>query len=1454
MNTVLNKKFEAFCKEIDYEVLPELKNTELEILNDTYSGNDNEKLRLKIKFNNEISLKCFRDFYLYLKKLKSYDLKVEYEFCVDQYKKKNIISFIDELAYKKARFKKLKELNFKRIMTLNKDFSATVSSDNIEFKDKYKSIFISLQNKLNNYGFKELTFNFKTPEQTAPIELKPSKKEQAEKQKRINEFVKAQLKRQKQNLKSSGRRGRSKTKNYKDVSLEDVKTLPEYTNITIEGQIFKKPEVKNFTKTNLIVISISDYNEAVECRWFMKDDLPEEDDKILKEGNWIRVNGSIPSDDKTEMSEFIYVDSIEQAESMHQIPEDKTDEKNKRIELHVSTKMNTMDGLVSVDKLVKRAKHFGMKAVGIMDTDGVQNYPDLYFTAKKEGIKAIYGTAFSAISKANNSIYGPLPTGELKNQSYISFDLETTGLSPRFNEIIEFGAVEINTDFKKKNTYQFFVKPNNEIPKEITKITGITNNMVEKKGINQKEALQKIYDILNNKIALAHNAKFDFNFLKEQFRLYKMPFPNLTVIDTMIVSRIAFPKNKRHRLEDISNRLGVKYDVNVAHRADYDAKVLADVWIHVVEFLYNAKIETFEDLTNFTSSSLYSKTYPNEITTIALNNEGLKKQFTLVSECLTKNFYGGPITFIEDLENLDRKNILVGSGTLKGRLLDKYFYSSNEDFLNELKLYDFIEIPAPMVFKHWIKYELVSRQQLEQGLKEIIQEAKKQGKIVIATADVKYLDAFDKLAFEVLVYAKGIKNARHYLFNYERAKNGSLQIPDQYFLTTEEMKKQFAFLKDEKLIHEIVVENTNKIVDLAENIQVIKDKLFTPNFDDSAKKLHDLVYNKAHEIYGETLPEIVQKRIESELNPIIKFGFDVIYWISHKLVKESVDDGYVVGSRGSVGSSFVATLAGISEVNPLVPHYVCNNCKHFELANNPEITSGFDLDDKKCPKCSNTMKGDGHSIPFEIFLGFNGDKVPDIDLNFSGDYQSIVHDKTKNLFGKQHTFRAGTIATVAEKTAFGYAKAYTEETAQNWSITYINFIATKLEGIKRTTGQHPGGIIIIPKEYDVFDFTPINYPANETSSSWYTTHFDYHAIEDNVLKLDLLGHDNPTIIKMCENYTGVNIDDIPKNDKKVLSLFNSVKELKISSKEISNETTGALGLPEFGTPFVRQMLQQTKPSSFADLISISGLSHGTDVWRNNAQDLVLEKGLTLKEVICCRDDIMNMLIKKGVDDLYAFKIMEKVRKGRGLTKDEEKELKKYKVTNWQIDSMNKIKYMFPKAHATAYCLMAWWIAWFKLYHPLAFYASYYATHAKAIDIASMIDKKYGNKVSKRLHELNSMGMRERSTKENDLIPVLEVTQELYARGYNIENINIHKSLSHEWIVDTENKSLIPPFDSMDGLGPAVADMIIKNRDKKEYRSKKDFETRSGINKTVFKKMDDMGVFNNMAKSDQFELF
>lgn len=1273
-----------------------------------------------------------------------------------------------------------------------------------------------------------------------------------EKQNNVNQEELKKMLEQKKEVKNIS----NTNKNYNSFNRKDRKFFKISTEefyltheqfVLIEGKVFNIEKI--ITKTNLKIVSIfiTDQKEAIVAKYFVREN---EEDKF----DWIKndIYISVLGEKKQEYNSSSFFLQILQVDEIKNPLTIKDEAKEKRVEFSARTSMSAMDGFISATNMLKYAKEMGHEAIGIVDFQNIQAFPEIFNNAKKIGIKPIYGSTFSVISKEHNLIWNTKKDKEIRKERYVVFDLETTSLNPRTGEIIEFGAIIVENDIAIK-TFQFFVKPSKPISKFTTELTGISQKMLDEqsKFDNQKDAILEILKIFDKSTIVAHNALFDIGYIKEKMRQYNLGGLENQIIDTLNVAKFLLPYSHSYRLEIVSRKMNIFYDPSVAHRADYDAKVLQQTWTNMINLLETKNVKTFNDIEKIDAKWLNDKKHGYDLAIYAKNQKGLKKLFELVSRSLTTNFYNGPKLFEEDLMSENLEDLLIGPASISSRLIELVQTGTTKELEKEIDKWDFIGIPSPHLFSHLVARESFTNEELKSMLKDLIHRAKNKNKIIIAIGDVRYLTDEDVLAHAIYINTKGLEGRRHSLFKYNEIQP---KYPIQKLLTTQEMLDQFEFLNSSDLAYEIVVKNTNFLNSMIEdNLEVIKSKLYPPKFDDSETKLVDLVYKNAHKIYGDNLPKIVEDRIKRELEPINKYGFSVVYWISQKLVAKSMNDGYLVGSRGSVGSSIVATLSGITEVNPLIPHYICEQCKYVEFVDNAKTTSGFDLPSKNCPQCNIKLKQNGQTIPFETFLGFDGDKVPDIDLNFSGNYQPIIHQEVRNLFGEHHTFRAGTISTVATKTAFGFVKKYFEENNLNRSNHFVSYLAKKIEGSKRTTGQHPGGIIIIPKEFDVENFTSVNYPANDVSSSWQTTHFDFHAIHDNVLKLDLLGHDDPTAIKQLQELTNVKMKDISFSDEKVMKLFSSTEPLGVKPEDINDEQTGVLGIPEFGTKFVRKMLKVAKPTSFNDLINISGLSHGTDVWSGNAEELV-KQGKTLNEVISCRDDIMVYLMKKGIEPSISFQIMEKVRKGKGLTKEDEDILKNKGIEKWYIDSLNKIKYMFPKAHATAYVMMAWRIAWFKIYYPMEYYATFFTVRSDVFDIESALESKVY--VERKLKELErkQYSNEKLSQKEEELIPIFEIINEMLARGITISNIDLYKSKATEWQIDYENKSLIPPFIVLDGLGETAARSIIEARKEKEFTSKIDLAKRTQINKTVLEKMEKLGITSKLASTDQLKLF
>lgn len=1122
----------------------------------------------------------------------------------------------------------------------------------------------------------------------------------------------------------------------------------------------------------------------------------------------------------------------------------------KRTELHCHTKMSTMDGLISPDELMNLVSKWEWKSIAITDHSVVQSFPDVYSWKKKKksDIKIIYGCEFEVIDRQTFEV--AKNETQLQNESisideYVIFDLETTGLSPIYSEIIEFGAIHIRNNVIISRE-QFFIKPKLPIPPHITAITNITNEDV-KNAQPIEIALDRIRNYIKDLPLVAHNGfAFDSLFLKNIYEKNNLKFNNV-IIDTMILARKFnnIFQLRRFRLMDLAKYFKVEYDAeNKAHRADYDCEVLMGCFNAMISVLKENDIEVTElqKSNNNSDSFVHAKNYGEHVCVLVKNQDGIRDLYQLVSEAHTKTYFDRPKLFWDTLLQ-KRDNFLLGSSCLEGKVYHDAISLPDEDLLKSINLFDYIEVLPPSACTKLIADGIFgSLEEIETLTKRIIELAQKANKLIVATSNAHYITKDDKELRKIFVSTKGLGGVYHPL---KSMLDKTHNIPDNHLRTTTDMLQEFSFLKDEKLITEIVVTNPNKISELICNkIIPIKEGLYFAKIGDNTQELvKQMVTNEISQKYSHEgkVPSVVEERIAKELNSIITYNFSDIYYIAHKIVNKSLQDNYLVGSRGSVGSSLVAHFMNITEVNPLPSHYLCQKCKYSDFNINNEIFAcGYDLPIKECPKCGTQMTGEGHNIPFETFLGFEGDKVPDIDLNFASSYQALAHDYTKELFGEENVLRAGTISTVAQKTAFSFVDEYDQIFDLNKPKAEKEILAEKCTGVRRTTGQHPGGIIVIPKDQNIFDFTPFNFPADDQKSEWRTTHFAYESLHDSLLKLDLLGHVDPEAIRMLQNITKVNPRDIPFNDPKVLSLFTSTNELKVDNIYAMNNKTGANGIPEFGTSFVKKMLEATNPKTFAELVRISGLSHGTDVWTNNAKDLV-EKGIPLSNLICCRDDIMVYLLEKGLQPKAAFTIMEDVRKGKGLKPDTVELLKNYQIEDWYIESCQKIKYMFPKAHATAYVIMGWRVAWFKIYYPLAYYATYFTLRCDYFDPLTMI--KGMTTLKEEQQRIKDIPYKEKKPKDESLLSTFELVEEMLARGFKFRNIDIYRSLEKTFILHEDNESLIIPLMAIDGLGEQVAKNIVLEREKGPFVSEKDFIERTKINKTQLGKLKALDILN-----------
>ena len=1144
-----------------------------------------------------------------------------------------------------------------------------------------------------------------------------------------------------------------------------------------------------------------------------------------------------------------------------------------RVELHLHTNMSTQDGINKMVDYCNYAKKLGHTAIAITDHGCVQGFPDAQKAADLTGLKVLYGCEFYMVDDELRYIFNPSDV-ILDKATYVVFDLETTGLSARYDRIIEFGAVKISGG-RVVEEVDILINPKIHIPYKITEITHITDEMVENKETISR-VLPKIMEFIGDSVLVSHNASFDFSFLNEALINNGCEPLKNPVVDTLTLSRYLFPENRLFNLGALSRRLEVDYQKGDAHRANYDAFVLSQVWHILLSKLTKDNINIrHKDLLELKLTREHIKHLrSSHVTVLAKNMEGIRDLYKLVSI--------SNIEYLSTLPNIPkrelqkyRKNLLIGSACLNGEVFKSARYDNAEQLESIVDFYDYIEVQPPENYSFLVNMGELEEEQVKQYIKDIIAAGQHKNKIVVATGDVHYLSSREKVFRDVYIYSKQVGGIAHPLNPGNREKMHPFPNPDQHYRTTAEMLDCFAFLEDEELIKDIVIKNTNLIADMIENLKPVpNDKLYTPHIENSEQLLKDLCYGRAYQLYGNPLPEVIQNRLDTELNGIITHGYSVIYYIAHKLVKKTNEDGYIVGSRGSVGSSFVATMAGITEVNPLPPHYLCPKCQYLEWGevNHPDIKSGFDLPAKICPICGENLNRDGQNIPFETFLGFHAEKVPDIDLNFPGDYQSTAHDYTKVLLGSDNVFRAGTIETVAEKTAFGFARGYIERLAiysglfdkddkaglEKYLSAYpkakIDYLASGCVGVKRTTGQHPGGIVVVPNDHTVYDFTPIQWPADEIDSKWKTTHFDFHSIHDTILKLDMLGHVDPVALKMMCDLTHIKIEDIPMSDPKVFSIFSKPDALNLKHNYL-NEETGALAIPEFGTEFVRGILEKTHPTQFNDLVIISGLSHGTNVWNGNAEKLINSHTATLQEVIGCRDDIMTYLINKGLPPSVSFSIMEDVRKGRGLKEEYLEVMRAHNVPQYYIDSCNKIKYMFPKGHAVAYVTMAIRVGYFKVYHPLEFYATFFSVRSKQHDLLPMLGGEEA--IIKRLDFLKNKEktIGEKLTpKEEEQIKTLQIALEMVDRGYKFSTIDLYRSEATQFVVDHENKALICPFTTIDGLGENNAKTVIEERAKGPFTSKKNLLTRTKLTSTNVDELAKLGVLAGLSDEDQMSLF
>ncbi|PSL42097.1 DNA polymerase-3 subunit alpha (Gram-positive type) [Planomicrobium soli] len=1212
-----------------------------------------------------------------------------------------------------------------------------------------------------------------------------------------------------------------------DEQIFEIQSIvDEERRVTIEGYVFDVDVRELRSGRSLLTVKMTDYTDSILVKMFSRDKEDAELMANVKKGMWLKARGSI------QMDTFVR-DLVMMAQDMAEIkPELRKDTaEEKRVELHLHTPMSAMDAVSSVESLVAQAAKWGHPAIAITDHAGVQSFPDAYSASKKHGIKAIFGLEANLVDDGVPIAYEERHA-LLEEETFVVFDLETTGLSAVYDTIIELAAVKIKGG-NIIDKFESFANPHHPLSATTIDLTGITDDMV-KNAPEVEEVIRKYHEWAGDHIMVAHNASFDMGFLYVAYKKLGIDKKHAT-IDTLELARMLHPELKNHRLNTLAKKFGI--ELTQHHRAIYDTEATSYLLTHLLKEAHQKGIVYHDQINDHVGGGdSYKRARPTHCTLLAQNEEGLKNLFKLVSASHIDYFYRVP-RIPRSLLQRHRKGLLVGSGCDKGEVFEAVMQKSMEEVEQTAQFYDYLEVHPKEVYSHLIERELIRDEwNLEDVIRKLVKVSRKLDKPLVATGNVHYLDENDAIYRQVLIGSQGGANPlnRH-------------KLPKVHFRTTNEMLEAFDFLGEETA-HEIVVENSNKIADMIETVKPIKDDLYTPKIEGADEEVRELSYQMAHKIYGSPLPEIVEARIEKELKSIIGHGFAVIYLISHKLVKKSLDDGYLVGSRGSVGSSLVATLTEITEVNPLPPHYICPQCKKSEFFDDGSVGSGFDLKDKDCPDCGIPYTKEGQDIPFETFLGFKGDKVPDIDLNFSGEYQAHAHNYTKELFGEDNVFRAGTIGTVAEKTAYGYVRGYATDHNLTIRGAEVDRLVQGCSGVKRSTGQHPGGIIVVPDYMDIYDFSPIQFPADAQDSEWKTTHFDFHSIHDNLLKLDILGHDDPTVIRMLQDLSGIDPKTIPTDDPEVMKIFSGTESLGVTEKQIGCKT-GTLGIPEFGTRFVRQMLEETKPTTFSELVQISGLSHGTDVWLSNAQELIQNGTCQLSDVIGCRDDIMVYLIYQGLESSLAFKIMESVRKGKGLSPEMEEAMKKEGVPNWYIESCKKIKYMFPKAHAAAYVLMAVRIAYFKVHFPILYYAAYFTVRAEDFDVNAMA--KGSQSIKAKVDEINAKGL-EASTKEKNLMTVMELALEMVERGYTFQKVDLYKSSADQFII--EGKTLIPPFNAIPGLGTNAAKSIVAAREQGTFLSKEDLQQRGRVSKTIIEYMDDHGCLEGMPDANQLSLF
>ena len=1231
----------------------------------------------------------------------------------------------------------------------------------------------------------------------------------------------------------------NKTKEIKgnSISLSEFFELYEDELCVVEGEVFsiESRDIRN--EKILLTIRLTDEVTSLTSKVFCDKDKPVE----VSVGDFIKISGKKQIDRYSDNEEVIMINSINKLEKTKAKKQDRAEVK--MVELHTHSKMSEMVGVEDIGDLIKRAISYGHKAMAITDYSVVHAFPFAYKAAKGKDFKAILGCEMYMVDDTLPMVRD-CKTGAIEDTTFVVFDLETFGLNSHKNEIIEIGAIKLKGT-RIVDTFSSFVNPNKIIPKRISELTHITQDMVDN-APTIEDVLPKFLEFTKDAVMVAHNSAFDMGFIRRDAKKYMGIDYKPPVIDTLQMARDLYPDLKGYNLDRLNKTF--KLSLENHHRAIDDAQSTAKLFIMFLEKYIENGVVNVEDMNGAFPLNIQKQATRN-IMVIAKNLTGLQNLYRLVSEAHI-DYYGSkkPRVLKSRVDKL-RDGLIVGSSLTShfsndGELAEYYMRYDLENVEKNIDFYDYIELLPRATYAELYEEDgtgtISSFEQIEDMNRYFYNLAKERGKLVIASSNVHYNNEEDYKIRSILLYGGGT------VF-----RKNQYQLDNKfYFRTTDELLDEFSYLGEE-VANEIVVKNTNAIADMVEVIKPVPDGFYPPKIDNAENIVKEMTYEKAYRIYGNPLPEIVKARLERELGAIIGNGFSVLYLSAQKLVKKSLDSGYLVGSRGSVGSSLVAFMMGITEVNALYPHYICTNpeCKNSEFIEREGV--GIDLPEKICPKCGQPYKRDGYSIPFEVFMGFNGEKVPDIDLNFSGEYQSEIHRYCEQLFGKENVFKAGTISTLAEKNAEGYVKKYFEDHELKNNRAEIIRLAKKVEGAKKTTGQHPGGMVVVPRDHNIYEFCPVQKPANDITNDSITTHFDYHVMDEQLVKLDILGHDDPTTIKMLQEYTGVDIYSIPIADPETLKIFSSTESLGITPEDI-NSVVGTFGVPEFGTPFVRQMLIDTMPKTFAELVRISGLSHGTDVWLNNAQEFIRQKKATLSQVITVRDDIMNYLIDQGIEKGTAFKIMEFVRKGKPSKDPEGWEkfsnlMKEHNVAEWYIESCRRIKYMFPKGHAVAYVMMAMRIAYFKVHYPLAFYAAYLSRKAEDFDFDIM-----GNPESAKNHLEVLSKEPKLDVKKKAEMAICEIIVEMYARGFQFLPIDIYKSGGTKFTI--EDGKIRIPLIGLSGLGGAVIDNILKERELDKFLSYEDLKRRTKVSQTIVEKLKSINAVDSLSETNQISLF